>query len=359
MLQDCLIKLKNLQQDIQSIKSLLNIKTLIAKNKSLGQELSIDWNNAKKTQEYVDTIKKINNLMTIETTYKNLLDWVTLTIEENEELPFNFSEAYKELEELIRQTKLDLMFKDKHDEKDVLLSITAGAGGKEAQDWAGMLLRMYIGWATKHNYKCDIIDFQSGEDASLCKSAILKITGTNIYGKLKYENGVHRLVRVSPFDAQNRRHTSFAAIEVIPLIEANNKVQIDSGDIQIDTYRSSGAGGQHVNKTESAIRITHIPTGLVVCCQNERSQHQNKKLALELLLSKLVKLQEEQFANELSEIKGEQKQIQWGSQIRSYVFMPYQMVKDHRTNYETSNINAVMDGNIDDFIYHSIYTKGI
>ena len=220
----------------------------------------------------------------------------------------------------------------------------------EAQDWAQMLYRMYTRWAERHGYKCKVLDYLSGEEGGV-KSASILIEGENAYGFLKSEAGVHRLVRISPFDSSGRRHTSFASLEVMPEItDEDNEIVINDADLKIDTYRSGGAGGQHVNKTESAIRITHIPTGVVVACQNERSQHQNREVAMKMLKSKLIEIKERAHLERIEDIKGEQKDIGFGNQIRSYVFMPYTLVKDHRTGFESGNITAVMDGDIDGFI---------
>ena len=221
-----------------------------------------------------------------------------------------------------------------------------------------MLYRMYTRWAERHGFKYKILDYLDGEEAGI-KSASILIEGINAYGYLRSENGVHRLVRVSPFDASGRRHTSFASLEVMPEIGEDSNVEIRDEDIKVDTYRSSGAGGQHVNKTESAIRITHLPTGIVVACQNERSQHQNREVAMKMLISKLIQIKEQAHLERIEDIKGEQMQIGWGSQIRSYVFMPYTLVKDHRTNYESGNINAVMDGDLDGFINAYLKAKSL
>lgn len=225
----------------------------------------------------------------------------------------------------------------------------AGAGGTEAQDWAQMLLRMYTRWAERKGFKVTVLDCLDGDEAGI-KSVTIQVEGENAYGYLKAERGVHRLVRISPFDAGGRRHTSFASLDVIPELSDEIEVDINPEDIRIDTYRSSGAGGQHVNKTESAVRITHLPTGIVVTCQNERSQHQNKDTAMKMLKSKLMALKEREQKEKIEDLKGVQMEIAWGSQIRSYVFCPYTMVKDHRTNYEESNVDSVMDGNLDGMI---------
>jgi peptide chain release factor 2 len=236
-----------------------------------------------------------------------------------------------------------------YDGNNAILTFHAGAGGTEAQDWVEMLYRMYTRWAERHGYKYQVLDYLDGEEAGI-KSASILIEGSNVYGYLRSEAGVHRLVRVSPFDSSGRRHTSFASVEVMPEINEDIAVAIDEKDLRVDTYRSSGAGGQHVNKTDSAIRITHIPTGIVVACQNERSQRQNRETAMKMLKSKLIEIKEREHLDRVEDIKGEHKEIGWGSQIRSYVFMPYTMAKDHRTNFEVGNIGAVMDGDLDGFI---------
>jgi peptide chain release factor 2 len=241
------------------------------------------------------------------------------------------------------------MLTGEYDASNAIISLHAGAGGTEAQDWALMLFRMYTRWAERRNYSYKVLNMLDGEEAGI-KSADILIEGTNAYGYLKGEAGVHRLVRVSPFDASGRRHTSFAAVEVMPEIDDRIEINIREEDLKIDTYRSSGAGGQHVNRTESAVRITHIPTGIVVACQNERSQHQNREVAMRMLRSKLAEIKEREKLEKIEDIKGEQKLIEWGSQIRSYVFMPYTLVKDNRTGCESGNVEAVMDGEIDEFI---------
>lgn len=246
--------------------------------------------------------------------------------------------------------EIEVLFSDKYDHSNAILEIHPGAGGTESQDWAEMLMRMYTRWAEKRGCKVEIMDYLPGEEAGV-KSVTLLISGDKAYGYLKGEKGVHRLVRISPFDASGRRHTSFTAVDILPEIdEDNNDINIDPKDLKIDTYRAGGAGGQHVNKTDSAVRITHLPTGIVVQCQNERSQISNRVQAMKLLKGKLFELRRKEQAQELQSIKGEQQDIAWGSQIRSYVFHPYSLVKDHRTNEEIGNVQAVMDGEIDKFI---------
>ncbi len=270
--------------------------------------------------------------------------------EEDEALRTEITDIETELEKEAEALFLESLMNGKYDPLNAILTLHAGAGGTEAQDWADMLYRMYRRYAERKGYAVEVNDYQSGDEAGI-KSVTFTIKGDNAYGFLKAEKGVHRLVRISPFDANKRRHTSFASLEVMPEIVSDEEIKINPEDLKIDTCRSSGAGGQHVNKTESAVRITHIPTGIVTWCQNERSQVQNKETAMRMLYSKLVELKEREQMEEALRLKGEIKKIEWGSQIRSYVFCPYTMVKDHRTGYETSNVDGVMDGDIEGFIY--------
>ena len=236
-----------------------------------------------------------------------------------------------------------------YDNNNAILSIHPGAGGTESQDWTEMLYRMYVRWAERRGFKVQVLDYLDGDEAGI-KSVTMLISGENAYGYLKSEKGVHRMVRISPFDASGRRHTSFSAVEIMPEVDNDTNIEVEDKDLKVDTYRASGAGGQHVNKTESAVRITHLPTGIVVQCQNERSQIQNRATAMKMLISRLVEEKIKEQEAEIARLQGEQQEIGWGSQIRSYVFHPYTMVKDHRTNYEKGNIGAVMDGEIDEFI---------
>lgn len=262
----------------------------------------------------------------------------------------------KKFEAGLERQRLQTLLTGEYDAKNAILTFHAGAGGTEAQDWAEMLYRMYNRWGERHDYSVKLLDYLDGEEAGL-KSASILIEGENAYGFLKGENGVHRLVRVSPFDASGRRHTSFASIEVMPEIDDTVEVEIDPADIKMDVYRASGAGGQKVNKTSSAVRLTHIPTSIVVACQVERSQYQNRDVAMRMLKSKLLEIKEREHLEKIEDIKGVQKEIAWGSQIRSYVFMPYTMVKDHRTGFETGNVDGVMDGDLDGFI--NAYLKAL
>ena len=254
-----------------------------------------------------------------------------------------------QLEELMAEKEITLLLSGQYDQGDAILAIHAGAGGTDSQDWAGMLERMYLRWAETRGYKTEVLDRTLGEEAGI-KSVTISVSGELAYGYLKCEKGVHRLVRLSPFDAAHRRHTSFALVEVLPEIEGNSEIVIRPEDIEIEVYKSSGAGGQNVQKNMTAVRIIHLETGLVVTCQNERSQTQNRESALKVLRSRLFEIQQQAHADELSDLKGEFKKVEWGSQIRSYVLHPYQMVKDHRTEYETGNTQAVLDGSLDGFI---------
>jgi len=255
-------------------------------------------------------------------------------------------EAYKQAFNMLR---LETLFTGEYDANNAIVTIHPGAGGTESQDWASMLLRMYMRWGEAHDYEVKLVDVLDGDEAGI-KSAVFEINGDNAYGFLKSEHGVHRLVRISPFDAAGRRHTSFVSVEVMPEIDDTIEIDIKPEDLEIGTYRSSGAGGQHINKTDSAVRITHKPTGITVACQTERSQLQNKETAMKMLRSKLFEIKQRENVEKISDIKGNQMEIAWGSQIRSYVFCPYTLVKDHRTNYEETVVEKVMDGNLDGFV---------
>ena len=279
-----------------------------------------------------------------------LLDFISESPdEEAKEMFVEFQTEFESLKQELDKLRIETMLSGKYDENNAILTIHSGAGGTEAQDWASMLFRMYSMYAEKQGFKLSILNVLDGDEAGI-KSITFSVNGINAYGYLKCEKGVHRLVRISPFDANARRHTSFASVEVMPEIEETDEIEIRAEDLKVDTYRSSGAGGQHVNKTESAIRITHIPTGIVVACQTERSQIQNRETCMKMLRSKLAEKKEAEEMEKLSSIRGELKKIEWGSQIRSYVFHPYTMVKDHRTNFETSDVFGVMNGNIQPFI---------
>ena len=312
------------------------------------------WDDLANSQKVLQQIKQLRGkIERFDALKQNIEDAQTLcqmAIEESDDsLLGEVSDMVAQVEAELEAQRLATLLSGEFDANNAIMSFQAGAGGTEAQDWADMLYRMYTRWAERHGFTYKILDYLDGEEAGI-KSASILIEGENAYGYLKSEMGVHRLVRISPFDSSGRRHTSFAAIEVMPEINEEIEVDIRDEDLRVDTYRASGAGGQHVNKTDSAVRITHLPTGIVVACQNERSQHQNREVAFKMLKSKLIEIKERENFERIEDIKGEQKLIEWGSQIRSYVFMPYTLAKDHRTNFENGNINAVMDGDIDGFI---------
>lgn len=312
------------------------------------------WNNLEKAQQTNRKVRVIENKLN---RYEGLLSraedlQMLIDLAQEEEDTSVVEEIETELtslEEDAEQLQIDTLLRGKYDANNAILSLHAGAGGTEAQDWTQMLYRMYTRWCEKKGFTVKVLDFLEGDEAGI-KSVTFSVEGLNAYGYLKAEKGVHRLVRISPFDASARRHTSFASLDVIPEIDNSAEIVINPDDLKVDTYRSSGAGGQHINKTESAVRITHIPTGIVVSCQTERSQIQNRETCMKMLMSHLVELREREAMKEMESIKGELKKIEWGSQIRSYVFQPYTMVKDHRTLAETGNVQAVMDGDLDMFI---------
>lgn len=276
--------------------------------------------------------------------------------EDDLEIEASIIEQIKWARENLDKVTIEMLFSGQYDANNAILSINSGTGGLDAQDWAQMLLRMYIRWSESSGYKVKLVDLNSDPEAGI-KAATILVQGQNAYGHLKSEKGVHRLVRISPFDSSGKRHTSFASIDVIPELEEDIGVEINQSDLKIDTYRASGAGGQHVNTTDSAVRITHLPTGIVVQCQNERSQHSNKDIAMKLLIAKLVQVKEEENKEKIEDLQGKYSQITWGSQIRSYVFQPYKLVKDHRTNEENPNVDAVMDGKLDNFIFEYLKQK--
>lgn len=319
--------------------------------KTLEQDF---WNDSKESGK---VLAKIKSLKDIVSNYSKIYDEVINLIEMTDLVMADFDEDLKK--EILNNTKLasdkveklelQTFLSGKYDKNNAIVTIHPGAGGTESQDWAEMLYRMYTRWASKSNYQVNEVDFLEGDEAGI-KSVTFEVIGENAYGYLKGEMGVHRLVRISPFDSNSRRHTSFASVEVLPEITDDIELDINPDDLRVDTYRASGAGGQHVNKTSSAVRITHIPTNIVAQCQSERSQIQNRETAMKMLKSKLLDLKEKEQKEKIEDLKGVQRDIAWGSQIRSYVFCPYTLVKDHRTNYEVGNVQAVMDGDLDGFI---------
>lgn len=338
-----LVDLENLKNKSMELEKLMEAPDFWG-NQERAQKISIDNQNMK------DRISKFNKL---EKQFQDL----EVAIEFSDEDKGMLDQVYQivsTIKKTIKDFEMEVILSGKFDNSNVFLSIHPGAGGTESQDWGSMLLRMYTRWAEKNNLKLETIEYLDGDEAGI-KSVTIKISGSYVYGKLKHESGVHRLVRISPFDSNARRHTSFTSINVTPEIEDEIEIEIKPEDLKIDTYRAGGAGGQHVNKTDSAVRITHLPTGFVVACQTQRSQHQNKATAMQILKAKLYEQQIRKQEEEKNKLMGDVKNISWGNQIRSYVLYPYQMVKDHRTECETSNTEAVLDGDIDKFIESELF----
>ena len=312
------------------------------------------WNDPEKSNQKMREAKNLKDIVGtmdgLSSQYEDILTLIEMGYEDNDPaiIP-DIEQELKEFKETFENIRINTLLSGEYDRNNAILKLNAGAGGTESCDWCSMLYRMYTRWAERKGFALDVIDYLDGDEAGI-KSVTFQINGENAYGYLKSEKGVHRLVRISPFNAQGKRQTSFVSLDVMPDIEDDVDVDVRDEDIRIDTYRSSGAGGQHINKTSSAIRITHFPTGIVVTCQNERSQFQNKDKAMQMLMAKLYMLKQEENAEKLSDIRGDVKEIGWGNQIRSYVMQPYTMVKDHRTNEESGNVDAVMDGAIDPFI---------
>lgn len=350
------LKLLEYTPQLEELAQALGIDSLKEQLRELDTQ-SADpnfWGDLAKSQEILQKSRQIKDKLesyeSLRAMYQDTLELIELAEEMGDESVLSEVEQnVAEVGSRLETQKLATLLTGEYDGKNAILTFHAGAGGTEAQDWVQMLYRMYTRWAERHGYKWKVLDYLAGEEAGI-KSASILIEGTNVYGYLRSEAGVHRLVRVSPFDSSGRRHTSFASLEVMPEIDEDVSITVGEADLRIDTYRASGAGGQHVNKTESAVRITHIPTGLVTACQNERSQRQNREVAMKMLKSKLAEIKQREHLDKIEDIKGEQKKIEWGSQIRSYVFMPYTMAKDHRTSFEAGNIGAVMDGDLDGFI---------
>ena len=358
-----MLQFEELKQSLQSFKpelndlaDTLNLDAIRKEIMELDQKTTVPnfWDDAEKSQKILQRSSSLKNKIEryekLKSGYDDLMALIELADEENDlSLLPQAQQELDSFEKGLESQRLSTLLTGEYDAKNAILTFHAGAGGTEAQDWAMMLYRMYCRWGERHGFKVKTLDYLDGEEAGI-KSASILIEGENAYGFLKSEKGVHRLVRISPFDASGRRHTSFASLEVMPEIDNTIDIKIDPADIKMDVFRSSGAGGQKVNKTSSAVRLTHIPTGIVVSCQVERSQYQNRDVAMRMLKSKLMAIKEREHLERIEDIKGEQKEIAWGSQIRSYVFMPYTLVKDHRTGYESSNIGAVMDGDLDGFI---------
>ena len=349
-------KLAGISESAQELGNALGIDKLESKLSELeARTMAPDFwndqaNSGKVLQELKQVKAKLDNYRTLVKDIEDTSTLAEMAIEENDEsLADDIQESVKHIEDEMERQRIEILLSGEYDSNNAIVSFHPGAGGTEAQDWAQMLYRMITRWGERHGYNVKLLDWLDGEEAGL-KSATILVEGTNAYGYLKSENGVHRLVRISPFDASGRRHTSFASIEVVPEFVDDGTIEIRDEDIEITAHRSSGAGGQHINKTDSAIRIVHIPTGIVVGCQTERSQLQNKETAMSMLKSKLMEIKQREHLEKIEDIKGNKTNIEWGTQIRSYVFMPYTLVKDNRTGYEDGNTTAVMDGEIDGFI---------
>ena len=351
------VKLNNLKPILDDLGQSLGLEAAAEELDLLQAQSAAEdfWNDMEKAQKVSQRIKNLQDKLDAQQKRLDTVEDLLVLCEMGQEadddsMVAELEESYAKLEEDIESARLATLFTGEYDSNDCMLTIHAGAGGTEAQDWASMLFRMYQHWCDRHNFKCETLDYEDGDEAGL-KSATMMITGENAYGYLRSEHGVHRLVRISPFDSNARRQTSFAAVEVMPDLPDDVEVDIRPEDVEMQVFRSSGAGGQHINKTSSAVRLIHKPTGVVVSSQQERSQFQNRETCYRMLRDKLVQLQMQAHAEKISDLKGVQMKIEWGSQIRSYVFMPYTMVKDHRTNYETGNVDAVMDGDLDGFIF--------
>ena len=350
------LRLLESEKPLKELAGALGLDKMNDEIKTLEEQTSETsfWDDVQNSNKVLQRISQLKNKVAaydkLKTDFDDALVMIELSDEEEDlDLLPDCEESVKAVETELEKQTLATLLSGEYDAKNAILTFHAGAGGTEAQDWCQMLYRMYGQWATKHGFKFTTVDFLDGDEAGL-KSAVVVVEGENAYGYLKSEMGVHRLVRVSPFDSSGRRHTSFASLEVMPEIDDTIDVEISPEDIKMEVYRASGAGGQKVNKTSSAVRLIHIPTGIVVSCQVERSQHQNREVCMRMLKSKLIEIKEREHLDKIEDIKGDQKEIGWGSQIRSYVFMPYTLAKDHRTGYEMGNINAVMDGDIDGFI---------
>ena len=350
------LRLLESEKPLKELASALGLEEMAKEVATLEEQTAAEdfWGDLANSQKVLQRIAALKNKIKayedLTTAFDDALVMIELSDEEGDlELLPECEESVKAVEDELDKQTLATLLSGEYDNNNAILNFHAGAGGTEAQDWCQMLFRMYGQWATKHGFKFTTVDFLDGDEAGL-KSATVVIEGENAYGYLKGEMGVHRLVRVSPFDSSGRRHTSFASLEVMPEIDDTVEVEVREEDIKMEVYRASGAGGQKVNKTSSAVRLIHEPTGIVVSCQVERSQHQNREVCMKMLKSKLIEIKEREHLDKIEDIKGEQKEIGWGSQIRSYVFMPYTLAKDHRTGFEMGNINAVMDGDIDGFI---------
>jgi peptide chain release factor 2 len=352
MLNDWKSPIARAKEKLNELGEALDIEGKSAEIKDLEAVTSEQgfWDDQDKAQKILQKItglkNSVDNYKNLKSSVEDIETLLEMALDENDEsMESEISSMFKDLEKSLDRLEIEVLFSGKYDDHNCIISLHAGAGGTEAQDWAEMLYRMYSRFCEQNGFKTEVLDFLEGDEAGI-KSITVAINGPNAYGHFRSEKGVHRLVRISPFDASGRRHTSFASLDLLPQVEEDNEIEINPDDLKIDTYRAGGAGGQHVNKTDSAVRITHLPTGIVVQCQDERSQFNNKDKAMRLLKAKLLEIKVKEHEKELRELRGEHQEIGWGSQIRSYVFQPYRMVKDHRTNYEVGSVDAVMDGDL-------------
>ena len=368
-----MIFLENLKSELEECKPVIaelrdvyDVENTAERIEELQQKAAEPgfWDDVEKSQKVLQETKNLESRLEKYKKFSQSAEDIEVMIEmaaeesedEKQALTEEIAEELEKLKSALNSAKLETLLTGEYDKNNAILGFHAGAGGTEAQDWTQMLIRMYTHWAEKHGFKVTVLDILEGGDAGI-KSASILIEGENAYGYLKSESGIHRLVRISPFDSSGSRHTSFSAVEVMPELDDTIKVDIRPEDIKMEVFRSSGAGGQHINKTSSAVRLIHIPTGIVTSCQTQRSQFQNKDYAMKMLQAKLFQIKEQEHLDKIEDIKGVQKEIAWGSQIRSYVFMPYTLVKDHRTGFENNNVNAVMDGDLDGFI--NAYLKAL
>ncbi|MDP8950054.1 MAG: peptide chain release factor 2 [Actinomycetota bacterium] len=354
------VKTSELEERLAELEAFFDVEGLRSEATELGEQMSRPnfWDDPEKARELsarfsrvegrIKLLEDLRTRLSDSEEYLNLAEEL-LELEEGDPL-LEVGEELRQIEKVLEEQEVARLFAGEYDEGDAILTINSGAGGVDSQDWAEMLARMYRRWAERRGFGLEVIEYTEGEEAGI-KSATFTVSGEYAFGLLSAERGVHRLVRISPFDASSRRHTSFASVAVAPVVSDAVEVEIDEKDLKVDTYRASGAGGQHVNKTDSAVRITHLPTGIVVQCQNERSQHQNREVAMRVLRARLFELEREKREREIAAQSGEKADIEWGSQIRSYVLHPYKLVKDHRTGEETANVDRVLDGDLDAFVY--------
>jgi peptide chain release factor 2 len=352
-----------LEERLAELEAFFGVDALREEEAELGEQMSHPgfWDDQEQARDVSARFSRVQGRISLLEDLKAALsdsEEILELADEDGELLSEVEEELRRVELVLEEQEVARLFAGEYDEGDAILTINSGAGGVDSQDWAEMLARMYRRWAERRNFGLEVIEYTEDEEAGI-KSATFTVSGEYAFGLLSAERGVHRLVRISPFDASSRRHTSFASVAVAPVIDDRVEVEVDEKDLKIDTYRASGAGGQHVNKTDSAVRITHLPTGIVVQCQNERSQHQNREVAMRVLRARLFELERERREREIASIGGEKADIEWGSQIRSYVLHPYKLVKDHRTGEETANVDRVLDGDIDAFIYSYLKNRAV